>query len=60
LTTWHCILSAELTQTHFFRLLFQRFFAHWVGSQPNSVFCLHNYNEILLIQCVKSTIYLPD
>jgi len=22
LTTWHCILRAELTKTHFFRLFF--------------------------------------
>jgi len=26
-TTWHCILSAELTKTHFFRLFFWRFSA---------------------------------
>jgi len=25
LTIWHCILSAELTNTHSFRLLFRRF-----------------------------------
>jgi len=28
LTTWHCILSAELTKTHSFRLFFSDF-AHW-------------------------------
>jgi len=28
LTTWHCILSAELTKRHSFRLFFGDFF-HW-------------------------------
>jgi len=28
LTTWHCILSGELTKTHSFRLVFGDF-AHW-------------------------------
>jgi len=30
LTIWHCILSAELTKTHFFGLFFGDF-AHWDG-----------------------------
>jgi len=30
LTTWHCILSAELTKTHSFKLFFFGDFAHWV------------------------------
>jgi len=29
LTTWHCILSAELTKMHSFRLSFDDF-VHWV------------------------------
>jgi len=29
LTTWHCILSAELTKTHCFRLTLFGDFAHW-------------------------------
>jgi len=29
LTTWYCILSAELTKTHFSRLIFGDF-ARWV------------------------------
>jgi len=29
LTIWHCILGAELTKTHSFRLFFFYDFAHW-------------------------------
>jgi len=32
LTTWHCLLSAELTKTHSFRLFFGDF-AYWVACQ---------------------------
>jgi len=40
LTTWHCILSAELTNTHSFRLLFWRF------CPPGET--LRNYNYIMI------------
>jgi len=33
LTTWHCILSAELTKKNSFRLFFFGDFAHWVGAK---------------------------
>jgi len=41
LTIWHCKLSAELTKTHSFRLLFFGDFAHWVKT-------LHLKNSLLI------------
>jgi len=29
LPIWHCIFSAELTKTHYFKLFFFGNFAHW-------------------------------
>jgi len=35
LTTWRCVLSAELTKTHFFILFFFGDFAHWVDTSSS-------------------------
>jgi len=34
LAIWHCILSAELTKTHYLRLFFFGDFAHWEVMMP--------------------------
>jgi len=35
LTIWHCILDAELTKKHSFRLFFFGDFTQWEGKKPS-------------------------
>jgi len=46
LTTWHCILSSELTKTHSSRLFFGDF-AHWVSNVYNGVNKDNDYFRII-------------
>jgi len=56
-TTWHYILSAELTNTHSFRLFFGDF-AHWEGMQwVRVVFIQPVYysNQVHLYLCLRKS-----
>jgi len=50
MTTWQCILSAELQKPHSFRLFFVGF-AHWNGHSVRL-----SYHELLILVCRSSLV----
>jgi len=52
---WHCILSAESTKTHFFRLFFGDF-AHWDASALKKIISHTNISN-RVINLAKSIIF---